>query len=144
MACEVDNIFVIMTLTLCSKFLNQTYGVRTVYIHTLYVHRTFDLKIYCIRSYRRSQYIPMLTHLPVVVTTGTKIGDLEWPWTAKWPSFYVILPNLVISDAYCVKVVDKAITMNNLRLLCLVVNVCRGTARCSRQNIFYNCKVEIL
>jgi len=26
-------------------------------------------------------------------------------------------------------VVDKAITMDNLRLLCLVVNVCRGTAR---------------
>jgi len=31
--------------------------------------------------------------------------------------------------AHCVKVVDKAITMDNLRLLCLVVNVCRGTAR---------------
>jgi len=31
--------------------------------------------------------------------------------------------------AYCVKVVDKAITMDNLRLLCLVVNVCRGNAR---------------
>jgi len=32
----------------------------------------------------------------------------------------------------CVKVVDKAITIDNLvnlRLLCLVVNVCRGTAR---------------
>jgi len=29
----------------------------------------------------------------------------------------------------CVKVVDKAITMNNLRLLYIVVNVCRGTAR---------------
>jgi len=26
--------------------------------------------------------------------------------------------------AHCVKVVDKAITMDNLRLLCLVVNVC--------------------
>ena len=29
-------------------------------------------------------------------------------------------------QAQCVKVVDKAITMDNLRLLCLVVNVCRG------------------
>jgi len=29
----------------------------------------------------------------------------------------------------CVKVVDKAITMDNLPVLCLVVNVCRGTAR---------------
>jgi len=28
-----------------------------------------------------------------------------------------------------VKVVDKATIINNLRLLCLVVNVCRGTAR---------------
>ena len=33
---------------------------------------------------------------------------------------------------HCVKVVDKAITMDNLRLQCLVVNACRGTARHSR------------
>jgi len=39
------------------------------------------------------------------------------------------LPNLVISGAHCLKVVDKAITMDNLLLICLVVNVCRGTAR---------------
>ena len=26
-----------------------------------------------------------------------KVGDLEWPWTAKWPLFSVILPNLVIA-----------------------------------------------
>jgi len=37
----------------------------------------------------------------------------------------VILPNLVVSGARCVKVVDKAITMDNLRLLCLVVRVCK-------------------
>ena len=61
-----------------------------------------------------------------MLSTGTKIGDLEWPWTAKWPLF---LPNLVISGAYYVKVVDRTTTMDNLRLLCLVVNVCRGTAR---------------
>jgi len=42
--------------------------------------------------------------------------------------FCVFLPNLVISEAYCVKVVDIAITMDNLRLLYLVVNAC-GTAR---------------
>jgi len=30
---------------------------------------------------------------------------------------------------HCLKVVDKAITMVNLWLLCPVVNVCRGTAR---------------
>ena len=35
----------------------------------------------------------------------------------------------VVSEAHYVKVVDKAITMDNLRLICLVVNVCRGTAR---------------
>ena len=41
----------------------------------------------------------------------------------------LLLPNLVISGVYCIKVVDKAICMDNLRLLCLVVNVCRGTVR---------------
>jgi len=30
--------------------------------------------------------------------------------------------------AHCVRVVDKPITMDNLRLLCLVVHICRGTA----------------
>jgi len=29
----------------------------------------------------------------------------------------LILPNLVISDAYCIEVVDKAITMDNILLL---------------------------
>jgi len=42
---------------------------------------------------------------------------------------YLFLRNLLISGAYCVKVVVRAITMDNLRLLCLVVNVCRETAR---------------
>ena len=37
--------------------------------------------------------------------------------------------NLVVFGAHCIKVVDKAINMDNLRLLCVVVNVCRGTAR---------------
>ena len=54
------------------------------------------------------------------------LNDIE---RRNGPYFALFLPNLVISDAYCVKVVDKAITMDNLRLLCLVVNVCRGTAR---------------
>ena len=34
--------------------------------------------------------------------------------------FCVILPNLVVSGAHCVKVVDKAMTIDNLRLLCPV------------------------
>jgi len=34
--------------------------------------------------------------------------------------FALFLPNAVISRAYCVKVVDKAVTMDNLRLLCLL------------------------
>ena len=46
--------------------------------------------------------------------------------------YCVILPNLVLSGAHCVKVVDKVITKDNLRLLCLVVNICRGTARRQR------------
>jgi len=58
------------------------------------------------------------------------LNDLE----RQWPLFCVILPNLVVPGAHCVKVVDKAVTMENIRLLCLVVNVCRGTARHSRYN----------
>jgi len=49
--------------------------------------------------------------------------------------FCVILPNLVVSGAHCVKVVDKAVTSDNLRLLCIVVNVCRWTARHPRRPI---------
>ena len=45
---------------------------------------------------------------------------------------FVILPNLLVVGANCVKVVDKAITMDKLRLLCLVVNVCKRTARLPR------------
>jgi len=40
--------------------------------------------------------------------------------------FYRITANLVISGAYCVNVVDKTITVDNLRLFCVVVNVCQG------------------
>ena len=40
--------------------------------------------------------------------------------------FCAILRNLVVFGAHCVRVVDKPITMDNLRLLCLVVNICRG------------------
>jgi len=50
--------------------------------------------------------------------------------------YCVILPNLVVSGTHCVNVVDKAITIDNLRLLCLVVNVCRGTARRPRYKYF--------
>jgi len=45
------------------------------------------------------------------------------------PLFCAIIPNLVVFGAHCVRVVDKPITMDNLRLLCLVVNICRGTVR---------------
>jgi len=38
----------------------------------------------------------------------------------------LVLSNLGV---HYVKLVDKAITIDNLRLLCLVVNVCRGAAR---------------
>jgi len=57
------------------------------------------------------------------------LNDLERRNGPYFALFF--LPNLVISGAYCVSVVDKAVTMDNLRLLCLVVGltVCRGTAR---------------
>jgi len=59
-----------------------------------------------------------------------KLVTLNYLKRRNGPYFALFcLPNLVISVAYCVKVVDKAITMDNLRLLCLVVNVCEETAR---------------
>ena len=61
-----------------------------------------------------------------LVPKSVTLNDLE---RRNGPYFALFLPNLVISEAYCVNVVDKAITMDNLRLLCLVVNVRRGTAR---------------
>ena len=79
------------------------------------------------------------------LSIGTKTGDLEWPWTAKWPLFSVILRNLVVFGANCVKVVDKTITMDNLRILCLVVNVCRGTAQRPRYKFLADlCKFQRL
>jgi len=39
------------------------------------------------------------------LSIGTQIGDLQWPWTAKWPIFCAILPNLVVCWAHCVRVV---------------------------------------
>ena len=60
------------------------------------------------------------------------------------PYLALFLPNLVISGAYCVKVVDKAITMDNLRLLCLVVNVCRGTARRPPYKFLTDSKIQDL
>jgi len=63
--------------------------------------------------------------VPKLVT----FNDLEW---RNGPYFALFLQNLVVSGVHCVKVVDKAITMDNLRLLCVVVNVCRGTVRRSQ------------
>ena len=63
-----------------------------------------------------------------LVQKSVTLNDLE---RRNGPYFALFLPSLVISGARCVKVVDKAITIDNLRLLCLVVNICRGTARCS-------------
>jgi len=62
--------------------------------------------------------------VPKLVT----LNDLE----RRNGPFCVILLNLVVSGAHCVKVIDIAITMDNLRLLCLVVNARTGTARCPR------------
>jgi len=61
-----------------------------------------------------------------LVPKSVTLNDLE---QRNGPYFALFIPNLLISGAYCVKVVDRAITIDNLRILCLVVNVCRGTAR---------------
>ena len=90
--------------------------------------QVIDLRLAQVCVFAQYDQICIISELSI----RTKIGDLEWPsrpGTAKWPLFCVLKPNLVVFGAHCVKVVDKAITMDNLRLLCLVVNVCRGTAR---------------
>ena len=61
-----------------------------------------------------------------MVPKSVTLNDLEW---RNGPYFALFLPDLVVSGAHCANVVDKAITIDNLRLLCLVVNVYRGTAR---------------
>ena len=62
-----------------------------------------------------------------LVPKSVTLNDLE---RRSGSYLALFLRNLVVSGANCVKVVDKTITMDNLRILCLVVNVCRGTARC--------------
>jgi len=49
-----------------------------------------------------------------LVPKSVTLNDLE---RRNVPYFALFLPNFVISGAYCVQVVDKAITMNNIRLL---------------------------
>jgi len=62
-----------------------------------------------------------------LVPKWVTLNDLE---RRNGPYFALFLRNLLITGAYCVKVVDRAIySMDNLRLLCLVVNVCIETAR---------------
>jgi len=46
-----------------------------------------------------------------------------------------ILPNLVVFGAHCVRVVDKPITMDNLRLLCVVVKSAEGPREAHGINI---------
>ena len=48
------------------------------------------------------------------VPKSVTLNDLE---RRNGPYFALFLPNLVFSGAYCVRVVDKAITMDNIRLL---------------------------
>ena len=64
-----------------------------------------------------------------LVPKSVTFNDLE---RRNNPYFASFLRNLVILGAYRVKVVDRAITMDHLSLLCLVVNVCRETARRQR------------
>jgi len=49
-----------------------------------------------------------------LVPKSVTLNELE---RRNSPYFALFLPNLVISGAYCVNVVDKAITVDNLRLM---------------------------
>jgi len=54
-----------------------------------------------INSRLNAQYLPSyrFSYMSFELSIGrpNNIGDLEWPWTAKWPLFCVILPNLVMA-----------------------------------------------
>jgi len=62
----------------------------------------------------------------------------------KMALFCVIFSRFGSFRTHCVKVVDKAITMDNLRLLCLVANVCRGTARRPRYKFLADSQIQYL
>jgi len=62
-----------------------------------------------------------------LVLKSVTLNDLERQNRFYFALFFYQI--WLVSGARCVKLVDKAITMDNLRLLCLVVKVCRGTAR---------------
>jgi len=61
-----------------------------------------------------------------LVPKSVTLNDLE---RLNGPYFALFFTDFDSFRAHCVKAVDKAINMDTLRLLCLVVNVCRGTAR---------------
>ena len=69
-----------------------------------------------------------------LIPKSVTLNDLE----RRNCPFFVIFTEFGSFRAHCVKVVDKAITMDNLRLLCPVVNVCRGTARRPRYKFLAN------
>ena len=53
-----------------------------------------------------------------LIPKSVTLNDLE----RQNGPYFALLPNLVVSGAHCVKLVDKAITMDNLRLLYLVAD----------------------
>ena len=67
-----------------------------------------------------------------LVAKSVTLNDLE---RQNGPYFALCYTEFGSFRAHCVKVVDKAITMDNLRLLCLVVNVCKGAARRQRYKL---------
>jgi len=85
-----------------------------------------------------------------IVLTGSRIWAFDWyqnrwPWMTLNGKMALILcyfTEFGSFGAHCVKMVDQAITMDNLRLLCLVVNVCRGTARRSLYKYFITARCK--
>jgi len=53
-----------------------------------------------------------------LIPKSVTLNDLE----RQNGPYFALLPNLVVSGAHCVKLVDNTITMDNLRLLYLVAD----------------------
>jgi len=74
-----------------------------------------------------------------LVPKSVTLNDLE----RRNDPYFALFYQVGSFQVHCVKVVDKAIPMGNLQLLCILVDVCRGTARRPRYK-YSRTAIEIL
>ena len=123
-----------------SKRLQRDRAMPTVQIPSRFINAR--LTVQYLPSYRFDKK----SYMSFRLTIGTNIGDLEWPWIAKWPLFWVILPKLLmalilhhfIKFVYHV-VVKQLLGLPRSQSLLLIVydhfnTICASIQRLFRQN----------